>query len=369
MVTISVYFIDRREDSCFQEKKEFFVFPTPFGRFLNGMNRSRLLVAMALAFSLISLLIGIIQIGVQSRESRFSTPTSNFLTAGQAGIARIDIIGTIEDGYSSPGSTGAQDVVDQIEEASQSASIRGILLYVNSPGGTVGATRRIYDALMEVRAKKPIVAVVTDVAASGGYYIASTADAIFAYESSILGSIGAIAIHPNIGPFLDKHGVQIQTLTAGRYKDSSYPFRNLTEEERQMYQQVLDDAYQQFLADVAEGRKKSIKDVREWADGKIYSGRQAKAIQMIDDLGGEKEAVEKLKIILKTDEDLPVYRVEPDFMDRFFANVGGGGIQMRNAESEIAASPFRFSGVLYMAPMGLGQLPGWMALDSARGVR
>ena len=333
------------------------------------MNRSRLLVAMALAFSLISLLIGIIQIGVQSRESRFSTPTSNFLTAGQAGIARIDIIGTIEDGYSSPGSTGAQDVVDQIEEASQSASIRGILLYVNSPGGTVGATRRIYDALMEVRAKKPIVAVVTDVAASGGYYIASTADAIFAYESSILGSIGAIAIHPNIGPFLDKHGVQIQTLTAGRYKDSSYPFRNLTEEERQMYQQVQDDAYQQFLADVAEGRKKSIKDVREWADGKIYSGRQAKAIQMIDDLGGEKEAVEKLKIILKTDEDLPVYRVEPDFMDRFFANVGGGGIQMRNAESEIAASPFRFSGVLYMAPMGLGQLPGWMALDSARGVR
>ncbi|MEQ8353521.1 MAG: signal peptide peptidase SppA [Leptospiraceae bacterium] len=342
------------------------------------MNRSRMLVAMALAFSLLSLLVGIIQIGVQSRESKFSTPTSNFLTAGQAGIARIDIVGPIEDGFSAPGSTGAQDIVDQIDEASRNPGIRGILLYVNSPGGTVGATRRIYDALMEVRPKKPIVAVVTDVAASGGYYIASASDAIFAYESSILGSIGAIAIHPNIGPFLDKHGVQIQTLTAGRYKDASYPFRNMTEEERQMYQQVLDDAYQQFLADVAEGRKKSIKDVREWADGKIFSGRQAKAIQMIDDLGGEKEAVEKLKIILKTDEDLPVYRVEPDFMDRFFANMGGSGLSLRqvnggplhsNHSGIYRGSPFRFSGVLYMAPMGLGQIPGWMDLAGGRALQ
>ena len=335
------------------------------------MNRSRMLVAMALAFSLLSLLVGIVQIGVQSGESRFSTPTSNFLTAGQAGIARIDIVGPIEDGFSAPGSTGAQDVVDQIEEASRNAAIRGVLLYVNSPGGTVGATRRIYDALIELRAKKPIVAVVTDVAASGGYYVASASDAIFAYESTILGSIGAIAIHPNIGPFLDRHGVQIQTLTAGKYKDSSYPFRNLTEEEREMYQQVLDDAYQQFLADVAEGRKKSIKDVREWADGKIYSGRQAKAIQMIDDIGGQKEAVEKIKLILKTDEDLPVYRVEPDFMDRFFAGMGGSGLAIRGPiPSSVGAQPerpaaFRFSGVMYMSPMGLSQLPGWLELSGS----
>lgn len=324
-----------------------------------------MLVALALAFSLISMIVGIVQIGVYSRDSRFSTPTANFLTAGQAGIARVDVVGPIEDGFSMSGSTGAQDVVDQIEEARRNPSIRGILLYVNSPGGTVGATRRIYDALIEFRKEKPIVAVITDVGASGGYYVAAAADAIFAYESTIVGSIGAIAIHPNIGPFLDKHGVQIQTLTAGKFKDSSYPFRNLTEEEREMYQDILDDAYQQFLADVAEGRKKSIKDVREWAEGKIYSGRQAKAIQMIDDIGGEREAVEKMKLLLKTDEDLPVYRVEPDFMDKFFAGMSGPGLSHRQwsfqgqgrSATERLAGPRAPTGILYMSPMGLSDLP------------
>ncbi|MCB1168119.1 MAG: S49 family peptidase, partial [Leptospiraceae bacterium] len=172
----------------------------------------------------------------------------------------------------------------------------------------------------------------------------------------IIGSIGVIAVHPNIGPFLDKHGIQIQTLTAGKYKDSSYPFRNLTEEERQMYQDILDDAYRQFLADVAEGRKKSIKDVQQWAEGRIYSGRAAKAMQMIDDIGGEKEALAKLKIILKTDEDLPVYRVERSFMDRLFGQMEPG-LKLQDAsdariQSRISDHRSAPVGILYLSPLG-----------------
>ena len=142
---------------------------------------------------------------------------------------------------------------------------------------------------------------------------------------------------------------------------------------------ILDDAYRQFLADVAEGRNKSIKDVEQWADGKIYSGRQAKAIQMIDDIGGIKEAVAKLKLLLKTDEDLPVYRVEPDLLDRFFAGISGPGFQLKEYAPDEGRSihpglqhnrsrPLG-AGMMYMSPLGLSQLPGFYNITMENVVR
>lgn len=275
------------------------------------MDRSRLLVAFALALSGFSVLIGIFQIASGSGRSSFSDPARSVLFSGQSGVARIDLDFTIENGPE------LERILDLLKRAKEDNSVRAVMLHINSPGGTVGSTKRLFDQIVEVRNVKPVVAVITDLAASGGYYAACGADSIFAYESSIVGSIGVISIHPNIGPFLNEHGIRIRTITAGKYKDQSYPFRDLTEEELEMQNAVIDDAYRQFIADVADGRKQSRKVVESWADGRIYSGKEAMALQMIDEIGGMQEALVKIKLMLKTDEDLPVLVPEVDPIDRF----------------------------------------------------
>lgn len=285
------------------------------------MDRSRLLVAFALALSGFSVIIGVIQIASGSGRSGFSDTADAVLFSGRSGVARIDIDYMISEGPQ------LEMTMDVLKQAKEDPSVRAVLLHINSPGGSVGAVKRLYDRIQDLSTNKPVVASITDVAASGGYYIATAADAIFAYESSIIGSIGVISLHPNIGPFLNEHGIRIRTIKAGKYKDQSYPFRDLTDEELEMQTAVIDDAYRQFLADVAEGRNQSRKVVETWADGRIYSGKEAKALQMIDEIGGMDEAVVKIKLLLKTDEDLPILRPEVDVLDRILnALPGTGGV-------------------------------------------
>lgn len=321
------------------------------------MDRSRLVTALALMFAMIAVILSVVNIGVASSDSPVTSSTETFLTSGRAGIALIEINGAIQDGYY-PG--GADKVVEQLTQAEENSAVRAVLLSINSPGGAVGATKKIYDRVMQVRLSKPVVAVVTDLAASGGYYIASGCDQIFAYEGSLVGSIGVLSIRPNIAGFLDRYGVKVETLKAGRYKDMSYPFRELTAEEREMYDGFLNDAYQQFLEDVSKGRKKAKADVVKWGEGRIYSGREARSQQIIDAIGGREEAIAAIKIILKTDQDLPLLRAPRSMLEELFSEAGlSFGLGGRSAYDARASDPARLrmllqTPVLYLYPGGPG---------------
>ncbi len=308
------------------------------------MERSRIVVALALALSLISVIVGIAGIGLSGKGSRFTTTAETFFSSGRAGIALIEVRGVISD-RGGRDSASADRLVRQIEDARDESAVRAILLSINSPGGSVGATKRIYDALIDVRKKKPVIAIISDMAASGGYYIASASDKIFAYEGSILGSIGVISLHLDISEFIQKYGIKFNAIKAGRYKDSSYPFRAMTEEELRMHQSAINDAYNQFLRDVADGRKEPVSRVtEEWAEGRIFSGREAKTLQMIDEIGGKDRAIAAIKEMLKTDQDLPIFAEERDFWQDFFQDMPFGRAAGRE---EMLLSP-----AMYLYPSG-----------------
>lgn len=314
------------------------------------MDRSRLLTALALAFTLVAVILGVVNIGLGRGSSPFVSPSESFLSAGRAGIALIEIQGVIRDG---DGPGGADRIVRQLDDAAESPAVRAVLLTINSPGGSVGATKKIYDRVIALRKTRPVVATITDVAASGGYYIASAADKSFAYSGSLVGSIGVIAVRPNVGPFLRNHGIEVDTIKSGRYKDSSYPFRAMTDEERQMMQRAMDDAYDQFIVDVAEGRRQSQATVRSWAEGRIYSGTQARAEQMIDDLGGRERAMQAIREALKIEEDLPLMTPRKDFWDDFWQNSPMTGRQEK--WQGLLQSP-----MLYLYPAGPGVATEWI---------
>lgn len=316
------------------------------------MDRSRVILALALALSLVSVFLGILQVVVTGKNQGFQSQNESFFDSGKAGIAKITVYGAIMDGEQGSGGVDASTLIKQLEEARDSNSIRAIMLVINSPGGSVGAVKKVYDTILSVKREKPVVAVVVDMAASGGYYLASACDRIFAYEGSILGSIGVISYLPDYSGIMQKYGVRFETVKSGDYKDFSSPFRGLRPEERQMYQQVLDDAYMQFMKDVAEGRGQALSTVRQWADGRVFSGKQAKAEQIIDDIGGEPEAIEAVKLILKTTRDLPVFEKEVEWWEVFSRSMGRGSeLPFFGIKSNVACTHLTMpAGVLYMLP-------------------
>ncbi|MBI3395397.1 MAG: S49 family peptidase, partial [Spirochaetia bacterium] len=165
-------------------------------------------------------------------------------------------------------------------------------------------------------------------------------------EGSVVGSIGVIAFHPNVSGFLNQHGVTVTPLKAGRFKDSSYPFRDMTQEERDMEQRVLDDAYQMFLKDVAEGRGQPLSTVGRWAEGRIYSGKAALLEQMVSNTGGRDDAVIEIKRMLKTSRDLPILEPKREFLDDLFDVMPFGGKARRMDTGSLGT-------IYYLHPAGL----------------
>jgi protease IV len=166
------------------------------------------------------------------------------------------------------------------------------VIRINSPGGVVGPSQELYDALRRLRqGGKPVVASMGAVAASGGYYVAVAADRIYANPGTLTGSIGVIMQMANLEQLMKKVGVDYVVVKAGALKDVGNPARPMTPEERRVLQALLDDVHAQFIGAVAEGRKLDRAQVMQFADGRIFSGTQAKALQMIDELGGLEDAV------------------------------------------------------------------------------
>ncbi len=163
---------------------------------------------------------------------------------------------------------------------------------INSPGGVVGPTQEVHDAILRLRrAGKPVVASLGAVAASGGYYIAVAADQIYANPGTLTGSIGVIMQMANFEQLMKKVGVDYVVVKAGQFKDLGNPGRPMTPDERRVLQTLLDDVHGQFIGAVASGRKLEREDVVRFADGRVFSGQQAKDLKMVDALGGLEDAV------------------------------------------------------------------------------
>jgi protease-4 len=187
-----------------------------------------------------------------------------------------------------------EDVVRELRRHRENPLVRAVVIRINSPGGVVGPTQEIHQALMRVRdAGKPVVASLGAVAASGGYYIAVAADQIYANPGTLTGSIGVIMQLANVDTLLKKVGVDYVVVKAGQFKDIGNFSRPMSPDERRVLQTLLDDVHGQFIQAVAEGRKLDTTVVRQFADGRIFSGTQAHALRMIDALGTLEDAVNR----------------------------------------------------------------------------
>src|SRR5919109_3359743 len=222
----------------------------------------------------------------------FATLLITVVLTGQEGItdggAKIGVIAI--DGVISSDLT--ENTVRQLTKYGDDASINAIVLRIDSPGGGVASSQEIYEEVRRVRSSgKLVVASLGSVAASGGYYIACVADRIFASAGTLTGSIGVIVQFANAEELLRKVGVEATVITSGPFKDSGNPTRTLRPEERQLFQSLVDDVYQQFIEAVAQGRNLPLDEVRQAADGRIYTGRQAKDLRLIDDLGSLHDAI------------------------------------------------------------------------------
>lgn len=212
-------------------------------------------------------------------------------------VAVIRVSGTIRSGRAGGGllggAAGAEGVTEELRKAVADRSVKAIVLRINSPGGSVAGSQEIYDEVKRARkAGKVVVASMGDVAASGGYYVASAANQIVAYPGTLTGSIGVIWAHPNLSDLYRKIGAQWQVTKKGKHKDMGAGFRPLTSEEQKMALEMLDDIYRQFVADVAKGRQMKVSQVEQLADGRIYTGNQALKLKLVDKLGNFQSAIE-----------------------------------------------------------------------------
>ena len=197
-------------------------------------------------------------------------------------VALVNVTGVIIDSSS---------IIEQLKDYSKDSSVKAIVLRINSPGGAVAPSQEIYREILKIKKTKKVVASMGAVAASGGYYIAAPADKIVANEGTLTGSIGVIMELPNISGLMKKIGVETQVIKSGRHKDLASVFKSLTPEERKILQTVLDDVHDQFIEAVAESRGMNADEIRKLADGRIFTGRMAREIGLVDELGNLEDAI------------------------------------------------------------------------------
>jgi len=231
-------------------------------------------------------------------------------TTGKGKIALIPLSGTIADtsqqGLLTVSGITPKLVRDYLKRAESDGGVKAVVLRINSPGGSAAASQEIASEIRRFRAEtgKPVVISMGDIAASGGYYISAYADTIVANPGTLTGSIGVISQFIYIEGLLDKLGLELETVKAGKHKDMGmWP---LTEEQRQIMQDITDDLYEQFVAAVAEGRGLPRAQVRELATGQIYTGGQALNLGLVDELGGLDTAIE----VAATLASIPVPEIE-----------------------------------------------------------
>jgi len=186
----------------------------------------------------------------------------------------------------------SDDLVKNLIDFRKNKSIKAVILRIDSPGGAVGPSQEIYAEVVKLQKNKPVVVSMGSVTASGGYYIAAPAKRLFANPGTITGSIGVIMSFPNYEGLMEKVGVSSIVVKSGKFKDIGSGSRPFTDDERNLMQALIDDVHSQFVEAVSLGREIPADRVREIADGRIFSGRQALDVGLIDELGGFQDAVD-----------------------------------------------------------------------------
>ena len=283
-------------------------------------------VFLILAVSAVGLLVLVAGLAV------FGGLDEHTLLGNAVGV--VDVHGVIEDGT---------DVIETLERFRRQDGTVAVVLRIDSPGGAVAPSQEIYDEVWRVREQKPVIASLGNVAASGGYYIASAANQIVADPGTITGSIGAIMSVPYYAPLADKIGFSEETVKSGRFKDTGHPLRKLSPDERTLLQNMVDDVLGQFVEAVARGRNMPAARVRTLADGRIYSGTQAVASGLVDRLGGLQSAIRLAWQDAKQVGEPRVVRVRPRRLPWIFQLLG----------STLADAPQSHGGLffLYRGPL------------------
>lgn len=187
----------------------------------------------------------------------------------------------------------SEETVKQLNELRKKTNVKAVILRIESPGGVIGPSQEIYDAVRKLAKTKKVVVSMGSVAASGGYHIAVPAAVIYANPGTITGSIGVLMKLSNVEGLMDKVGMKAFTLKSGKFKDAGSPVRTMTDEDRALLQGVIDNLHAQFVKAVAEARKMPVDEVRRLADGRVYTGEQAMALKLVDRLGTLEDAVEE----------------------------------------------------------------------------
>lgn len=235
----------------------------------------------------ILLCVAIVLGGTLVLALHFFSPSATDLFKEKIGV--VSITGTI---------SSSKIISSQLVKFAEDESIKAIILRINSPGGGVGASQEIYREVQKIVSRKPIVASMSSVAASGGYYVAAPATKIVANPGTITGSIGVFIQFVRLEELLNKMGVDFEIVKSGEFKDMGSPDRRLTERDREILEALIKDLQGQFVSAVATGRNLSVEKVQEIADGRIFSGARAKDLGLVDFIGNFQDSVEITKGLL-----------------------------------------------------------------------
>ncbi len=260
-------------------------------------------------------LISLILAAILSIFSGMSGDVSESYGSGNVAIILVKgviLTETSNNFFSSSEEISSADIVDSIKKASEDTSVKAIVFEINSPGGSGVASDEIATAIK--RSGKPTVSYIRDVGASGAYWVASATDKIYANRFSIVGSIGVIGSFIEFSGLMERYNVSYQRFVAGENKDFGVPYRKPTDKERDMYQYQLDQMHQIFIAEVASNRNMSVEEVRELANGFIYTTDDAIKFGLVDEVGGREE----VKLYLEKELNMTVEFVEFQKKKNFF---------------------------------------------------
>jgi len=234
-------------------------------------------------------------------------------------VAKVTVSGPIQrtrrrtSPLSGQSASTADEIVEQIEAADDDDAVEALLVVLNTPGGEVVPSDDIRRAAADFAG--PTIAYATDLCASGGYWIASGCDELWARDASLVGSIGVVGSRPNAAGLADKLGLSYEQFTAGEYKDAGVPLREIEENERAYLQSIVDGYYEQFVETVSEGRGMDPAEIRE-TEARIYLGTEAAEIGLVDELGTESDVEDRISELIDADVETQTFEPQRSFAER-----------------------------------------------------
>jgi len=283
-------------------------------------------------------ILGFIAVGVISLFAGIDVQS----LSGNIALVPIEgvITGSKDSGFGFESTISSPEAVELIEKADKNPNIKAIILEINSPGGSAVASEEIANAVKKTN--KTTVAWIREIGTSGAYWIASSADHIVANRVSITGSIGVVASYLEFPGLLENYNITYQRLVSGKYKDIGSPYKKMTQEEKEIFQQSLDEIRDYFVNEVAKNRNLSKKEVDKMANGLFYLGSQAKELGLVDELGGKDEVVRYIEKKEGIKADIVEYKKEKSLFEvlsriisrqSFFVGKGIGNSLFENRDA------------------------------------